>query len=274
MSNIKPILKLLSVIIAYIALALPAYAQVNATTFGFTPNDPSQDASIAFQTMLTSLGNERTVYFPSGVYYFNTKPPAITNGVTFIGDQNNTTTFKRMYTTTTVTDALIHAKATIVFERISINADGNTNGGAGILLEGNGAGYSIIRDMNINTEAGSSWEVPLIAISYTGTIGIRNIHLDNLELFGGTIHSAWFVNVVGMVAEFDSYPGTPANGVSKVTFQSNNNQQSNRNDLKTAALTDMYLYDTHNLYFEGRGTNIYKDTLSTNIYKVKYDVVP
>src|SRR5215813_1519309 len=180
-------------------------SSINVLDAGLRAGDPLYDNTPKFNALIKNLGSVRTVYFPSGAYYFNSAPKIIEQNITMIGNGINSTSLIRNYTATSYYDVLLYTKRTIKIESIGILAASGTQHGGAIRVEGQAASASVLRDLYITGQNGGTFDIPL-TVSSNDELGIRDCNIDNVQLFAATWHLAWFVNVRGLKAKFDAYP--------------------------------------------------------------------
>lgn len=243
----------------------PPAPNINVLDEGLRPGDPKYDNTPKFNELLDKLGPVRTIYFPSGAYYFNSRPKLITKNVVIVGDGINATSFIRNYDGGNYDEALIHTQRTIAIERVGILAASGTGGGGAVRLEGESASSSVLRDLYITGQPGGTFAIPLTLYSIDDK-GIRGCNIDNVKLFAATLHLAWFVNVRGLTAKLDAYPA--GGTVDYITVQGvDAGLKSDNVQIDTTHLVRMWVYTTNNLTLRTPGTLVIKDTVSTNIIK-------
>jgi len=229
---------------------------INAKDIGFVPNDPNFDNTIKLNDFLT--GTEDTLYFPSGVYYFNTRPNTIGRPIEIFGAGINNVSLVKNYDESDLNKALLTATQTLNLHNVAIQA--YKPGGGAIRLEGLGASASILRDLYIT--GSTSWQIPLTCIS-SDPLGIRSLLIDNVELFAATMQIAWLVNLRGATINLNAYP---AGGVTNhIVIQGTGGYRSSNILFTSRYLETMWVYDTDNLTYTGLGSTVVNQSNSSNI---------
>lgn len=230
---------------------------IDALSIGFS-NDSAFDNTPAWNTLVASGPN--AVFF-DGAFYFKSQPNQIDRVLRIEGNGTNGTAFYRDYVPASTYAALIKTTKTLSMEKIAILAVQGTDGGA-VELNGLGASASILRDLYITAQTGSSWAIPLKLWS-DDPLGIRGVLLDNIELFAATVHGFWFVNVQGLTAGVQYYPA--GGTVSHAVIQHNGAYRSSSIELNTRHLAKLWVYKTDRMILKSvNGTNmILNDT--TNV---------
>lgn len=224
----------------------------------FVPNDPNVDNTPIFNEMIANMSDDNKIEFPVGKFWFNTKPNTIDKNIQIIGAGINATTLMRNFQPEDYGDALFRAHRTIIIKHLAIIASESSQGGSAIFLYGRATNASVLRDLYISARPGGNYEIPLI-LKGTGNLGIRACHIDNVEIFAATHHSAWFYKVKGLTAKFNAYH---AGGiVSHITVQESDNIQ-----IQTRYLERVYIYTTTHFSLWGFGyTDLIVDDWSFNI---------
>lgn len=246
-------------------MALATDSALNVLDYGFVANDPLFDNTPKLNALISGLGTTSTIYFPSGVYYFNSKPNVINKKVRIQGSTMTDVVLVRNYTPSNYLDSLLHATDTVVIESLAIHAGQGTTGGGAIHLEGLGASASILRDLYITIQGGGStanWEIPVTLYS-SDSLGIRGCLLDNVEVFAATTHSVWLVNVKGLTARVNAYPA--GGTVGHITVQDYSGYRSANIRMETRHLVSLYVYNTDYLTLSGLGNTSVYPSNSTNI---------
>jgi hypothetical protein len=189
---------------------------IDAIEYGFVPGLPSFDCATILNRFVADKSLRRTIYFPSGSYWFNTQPQPISRTCTLIGDGTNGTSFVRNYVPEYSYSALLNITATSFVEKLSISA--KTSGGCAVYLFGRGASASQLRSLTISKwEEGKTWAIPVLAHSLD-PLGIRDLRLIDLSLFAATVHGMRLINTQGVTLRDVEY--YPAGGtVSHVVIQ-------------------------------------------------------
>jgi hypothetical protein len=241
---------------------------INVINEGLRSDDPNFDNTPKFNELLDKIGAVRTLYFPSGAYYFNSRPKLITKNLVIIGDGINATSLIRNYNASDYNDVLIYTQRTITIERVGIIAASGTSRGGAIRIEGEFANSSVLRDLYITGQTGGTFDIPL-TLWNNDNKGIRGCSIENVKLFAATIHLAWFVNVRGLsVKNLGAYP---AGGIKDhVTIQGYDSKlRSDNVQLDTHHLVKLYLYWSDNINITGPVPYVIpdKEKPSTHIMK-------
>lgn len=249
---------------------------INALNCGFVADDPAFDNTIKLNELAQTLDADKTVHFPSGNYYFNTRPSQITSKINMIGDGINGTAFIRNYTEPTADRGLLDITATCRIENISFHSGAGTSGGSAVTFRSPQASSSILRDSYITTlgTGGGTWACGIVLWGLGLELGVRSVLLDNVEIFACTSHLFWFVNARGCTARVNGYPSPAGFGcVSHGTIQGapsglpapNNLWKSDNIQIQTRYLTALYAYDAVNLTVLGmNNTTIVKSGAWSN----------
>jgi len=228
---------------------------INVKDYGLKNNDSTFDNTPVWNVLLTSLGDDKEIYFPAGVWYFKTKPAIIKTPLTVRGCGLNNTNLFRDYIESDLNSALIHTNNTLNLSNLAITAVAGTSGGGAVKLDGLPASGSILRDLYITGQQKGTWAIPVTLYS-SDPLGIRTCHIDNLDIFAATIHLIWCVNVRGLTLNANCYP---AGGTSnQVTIQHYDAQNRSANiQIETRYMDKLYLYNTDSLIIQSVvGTSI------------------
>jgi hypothetical protein len=250
--------------------ALSSFAQsesiINVIQQGLKPNDPNYDNAPWFNKLVANIGTVQTIYFPSGIYYFNSRPNVITKPLVIRGDGVSSTNLIRNFNGRNHDEALIHTQRTIYIEKLAISARAGTSHGGAIRLDGRLASESVLRDLYITGQSGGTFDIPLTLYS-NDKLGIRGCLIDNVELFAATVHIAWFVNVRGLTAKLNAYPA--GGTVDHVTIQGiNSDLRSAAIQFETRHLVRLYVYKSNDITLRTLGTQLIVDKDSINIRKL------
>jgi hypothetical protein len=233
----------------------------DVTTAGLVVDDPDVDNTPAWDALLAQRPD--WVHFPRGEYWFKTCPQPITCPLKISGCGPNISLLIRDYSEPDHGRALIHYQTAVAHVAgLSLLGSPGTAGGCAVKLEGE-CNNSILRDLRISGRAGATWDIPITLLSLTD-MGIRTCRLDNLVLFNATVHLAWLVNVRGLGAQLDAYPGKGS--VNHITIQGKNGGTADNVRIDTHYLEMVYLYSTRNVTITGIGnTHINQDGACANI---------
>lgn len=135
-------------------------------------------------------------------------PPIQDRGFHIYGDSKWETQLIRDYDAANGTGCIDVRGASVgaAIERLTIaSAAGRAGGSAVYVLSDPGEGYAAgkftLRDVNLTSYGTNSWQHTLWVNGSAKTaapIGVRTLHLDNVEIFGGAEYAAVFSGVVGL----------------------------------------------------------------------------
>ena len=233
----------------------------NAKDVGFIADEPGFDNTAVWNRVIKDKLVTQ-LYFPGGVYYFNSQTDIIERPLYITGDGINSTSFIRNFSTDNLYSGLVHAKGTLIIEKLSIVAAEKTRGGSALKAETINASASIFRDLYITGKYTGTFDVPMSLYS-ADDMGIRSCKIENVEVFSGTHHIAWFVNPKGLTAEVNAYPA--GGTVNHVTIQGYGASRASNITLNTRYLDMLYLYNTDNLTLRSLGTTKVSQTDCKNI---------
>lgn len=218
---------------------------INVLDYGIVADNIAIDNTPAWNNLIANIGADRDIYFPAGIYYFNSCPNIINKVVSVRGCGINATSLIRNFSTTNFDNALFHSTATFNLSGTGILAGTGTSGGSAILLNGLQASASTLRDLYITGQVGGTWAVPL-HLKSSDPLGIRSVYIENVELFAATTCIAWMINPKGLT--MSNVQGYPAGGtVGHMTIQHSGAIRPSNIDIRTRYLETLYLYNSDNV---------------------------
>jgi hypothetical protein len=156
-----------------------------------------------------TASQNRTIYIPSGIYYFNTLPANIAGSVRIYGDDVSSTVLFRNFTATNNYDGLFNVRDGVgacVFENLTLADTATASGGCLLSFYKDVADNTLAGDfskvVNCNfTTFGTNTHFAAIFIDgekKTPLLGIRNILISGCSVFGGTNASIYCRVVAGL----------------------------------------------------------------------------
>lgn len=190
----------------------------------------SQDNATAFNTALANVtsgtfggGVPYAITFPQGTFNFGSKPNSDNLGVNYLGVNRSQTGVLRTYNEATPTNGIftrVQSGGQVAngcrLENINVQAGNGTTGGSGLSYIGaaspNGPDFCGIANATVTyvgtgaySASGASLYVDGSAIT-SGAIGIRDMKLNNVELFT----NGWPTALLKSVVDFEWYGGNIA----------------------------------------------------------------
>lgn len=176
--------------------------------------DGLTDTTAAFNAALAecAASGKRTVYFPSGVYKFSSKPNDITYGVTLVGDGITSTTLVRGYSAASTQEGFLVWTGQNGngggCRDMSVQAGQSTALGTAIKLIA-ASGYSPdgsnFKNLWLTVQgapAGTwSYTVYIDGMARSSPQGVRDVHFSNVHVFGAGTRAFYSANVVGLTFE-------------------------------------------------------------------------
>lgn len=173
--------------------------------------DNATNNTAAFNALLVLVKNSNAVgikriYFPKGVYRFNSKPSDIDFGVEIFGDGMAQTDLIRNYNGSGVIGMfkLIGGSNGTKIRSLAIRAASGTTAGSAIQVlsdAANAVSFLAFEDLYLSTLGSDTWTNTIHfdgSAKTTAPTGCRDISLTNCHIFGANGFSAIFKSVVGL----------------------------------------------------------------------------
>jgi hypothetical protein len=176
---------------------------INVTDYGLLPDNESFDNTPFFNSLVKSASSS-WLYWPTGRYWFLTKPDPIRSYLRMTGDGINPSILQRAFEPMSLTDPFMDFRNSVTWEDLSVITAPGCNGGTGIQLKGLAASQSRIRNAIISQQVSDDgyWGVPLLLDGGGDALGIRGVFLENLEIFAATSHHIWGLGVHGLTLNY------------------------------------------------------------------------
>jgi hypothetical protein len=185
---------------------------------GSTDNTPALNAALT--AIAAGTVPTRTIFFPRGAYYFNSRPNDITTSVQLVGENKGATVLYRNFNGATNADGLFNFRAgggSSRVENMGITGASGTTGGCLISLVASSTSapdFSHFQTLYL-TSAGNThaYTIYMDGTARTGApIGVRDTFWADCSIFGGTLGSIYHAGCVAThFSECDTFP---AGGVS------------------------------------------------------------
>lgn len=205
-----------------------AGSPANVIDFGLV-GDGVTDNTALFNTLIAAIPTDSqspiTVYFPSGDYYFNSRPNNISSSIKFIGDGVSRTTLRRNFSPAGNSDGLFNfregANGSGVHDMAIISVTG-TSGGCLISLVASATGspdFSRFSDLYLTGDNSDTFKIWIDGSARTSSpIGVRDTFISNSSIFGGATGSIYAKGAIALnLSNTDTFPAGGTSGKIVIT---------------------------------------------------------
>lgn len=227
----------------------------NVLDYGLLGDD-STDNTSAFNTLLTTVKNSNAVgvkriYFPKGIYRFNSKPSDIDFGVEIFGDGMAQTDLIRNYNGSGQIGMLqlVGGANGSSIRNLAVRAASGTTAGSAIRIlsdASNAVSFCVLEDLYLSTLGTDTWTNTLVidgSAKTSAPVGARDISMRNCHVFGANGFSGVFDAVIGLsIAGGGFYPAGGTNAASGgISVEGDATVQSQYVHIDVAVVDDIQL---------------------------------